>query len=405
MSSPSFVESRQIEHDYARYREEIMGLLTRGFSRLPDHEEIYQEAWTELLEMQAKGKPVGDLRMVLRTIAWRRARDRVRSDRADPFDPASHLFGAHAPATTPPDEEAQIHLDAAIARQVVDSLDERHAAVIKLRFESHMDSREIQQRLGVSAKRLEKIVTEAYHRVEAQLAVDESGESPYRRRQRSLLLACLLGQASAAQVQRARRMVAEDAGCRAILRQLHFTMDRIAALAPMPVLVDREFDWGIPVFDRVGNVPASLKRVVANALSRGEAHVSPEQAAGGAATIGAGAAAKVALTCVAIGATAVCLDRGSSPGHYAPPHRPAPADHHDPPPTRVVARAPATQQAPVTHGATRSTPSASRSASAPPRPSPAPAGSTEFGPGNVGSQGASSTPAAASSGGGGEFLP
>ena len=35
----------------------------------------------------------------------------------------------------------------------------------------------------------------------------------------------------------------------------------------------------------------------------------------------------------------------------------------------------------------------------------APAGSTEFGPGSVGSQAASKTPAAAPSGGGGEFTP
>ena len=420
MSTLSPAESRQIEDEYARYREEVMGLLARGFRRLPDREEIYQEAWTELLELRAAGTPLGDLRMMLRTIAWRRAADRTRNERhADPFDPASHLFGIHADAMTPPDEEAQIHLDAAIARLIVDSLDERHAAVIKLRFESHMDSREIREQLGVSAKRLEKIVTEAYRCVEAQLVAEDGGEAPYRRRQRSLLLACLMGQASTAQVERARHMVAEDAGCRAMLRHLHFTMNGVAALTPAPmVIADRELNRGIPVLDQVGDTFAWIKQFLTNLVSRGEnARMSSEQVAGGAATLGGvSAAAKVALTCIAVGATAICLDstRQQAPppsAHYDVP----PRQHrlHLPSPAPTVTRAPAKRAAPtathatprVHHGTRTVKPLAPRSASAPPPPTPAPTGSTEFGPGNLGSGNAAPTPAAAPSGGGGEFQP
>src|SRR4029077_650034 len=119
-----------------------------------------------------------------------------------------------------PDEEAQIKLDAATARQIVATLRPQQAAVIKLRFEAGMDSREIQAELGVNQKRYEKIVTEAWHSVEAQIAAIDGGDSPYRRRQRSLLLACLLGTASEAQLEHAREIVAEDVGCRAMLRHL-----------------------------------------------------------------------------------------------------------------------------------------------------------------------------------------
>jgi RNA polymerase sigma factor (sigma-70 family) len=422
VSATSPTDTRKVEQDYARLRTEIMGMLSTAFAQVPDHEEIYQEAWAELLELRAAGKPIGDQRMMLRTIAWRRARQLWRTDHSDPVA-NSDLFWIPDEGASP-DEAAQIHLDAVIARQIVDSLEPRQAAAIKLRFDYQMRSVEIQEYLGVSAKRLEKIVTEANHQLDAQLTPDASGLTLIQRRQRSLLLTCLMGQASPGQLERAREMVAEDASCRAALRELRFSLERIASLAPTPILIDRRDDRAMAIFDRISQVWRSLRDTITNLVSRGDVHVSSEQAAGGAATIGAAGAAKVVIACLAVaGGTAVCVKSLTSSSPPAPKH-PAPRPATAPlvtaaaqsvgrePRIRFIATvAPAHKPTRTRHPVNHVTHHHKTRTEAPSdtahtaSPSPAPTGSSEFLPGNVGSTGASDQPAQAPTGGGGEFLP
>src|SRR5439155_24672986 len=122
---------------------------------------------------------------------------------------------------------------------------------------------------------------------------------------------------------------------------------------------------------------------------------------------------KAALACFAVaGGTVVCVDTGvfrRSTHPVAVHHR-----HHKkrPPPPAAVTRpialrrpAPPSPKLRVARRVHRPQRPTTTNASAPPPPSPAPPGSTEFGPGAVGSQPASSTPAAAPRGGGGEFAP
>jgi hypothetical protein len=63
-----------------------------------------------------------------------------------------------------------------------------------MRFDRGLSAREIRGELGIGEKRLEAIVTEAYKKIAAQLAVGEDGETRWARRQRSLVLACELGE-------------------------------------------------------------------------------------------------------------------------------------------------------------------------------------------------------------------
>jgi hypothetical protein len=179
---------------------------------------------------------------LLKVIARRRARDQAVKLRAEAVDPGSRLLAAQVDPEPPLDEVVPRRLDAALVRHVVDGLDERHAAVIRLRFEDELDSAAIRRRLGVSSQWLEKLVAEAYRRVGAQLDGADAPGSMWVRRQRSLLLVWELGMASPRQRARAQKMVAEDAACRAMLREIRVTLKQAAAVVAVPTGPDSHAD-------------------------------------------------------------------------------------------------------------------------------------------------------------------
>jgi RNA polymerase sigma factor (sigma-70 family) len=400
-------ESRALELEYIEQRAVVLAMLRSEFAGLRDQEELYQEAWAEALEIQARGGEIVNLGGLLRTIAWRRARDRLRKHRPDTLDPGSQLFHRQPDPDALPEEQVEVRIDAALIRQVVESLEPRQAAAIKLRFDCHLDAREIQRRLGVSPKRLEKIVTEAYQRVESCLRVNSTGTSEWRRRQRSLLLACETGLASARQRRQASAMVREDPVCRAMLHEIRSALEQVAAVLPLPLpllaahgrLARRRFD----VLDRLESARGQLADLAARLSGRS---LTAEQATAGGAATGSGTLVKTVLGCLAVaGGTAVCLPGGVLTRHRpVAPARPAvvakrsaPARLARPPhPTLPAAPRLDPRRRRITTGA---------SATAPAAASPAPTGSTEFGPGAVGSSTAPSTPSAAPAGGGGEFTP
>jgi hypothetical protein len=282
-----------------------------------------------------------------------------------------------------------------------------------MRFGQQMNSIEIQRELGVSSKRLEKIVTSAYAQVEEALtARDGESESPWRRRQRSILVACEAGLASARQRREAARLVREDPACRAMLAEIRSTLEGVAAVLPLPLLAaDGRLGRFAHVRLDLSERFAAWRDQVAEFASRIVPHGSSvEQAgAGGAASVGGGLAVKAALTCVALtGTTVVCLTSGVL--DTPKPRTPKPA-RASKPSTKTVATpsvpievAHVTQPVRIKISTTARSARVTKAAAAPP-PSPAPPSSTEFGPGTVGSTSASATPAAAPDTGSGEFTP
>jgi RNA polymerase sigma factor (sigma-70 family) len=408
-------EAVQLEREYVEHREAVLAMLRAEFPRLRDHEELYQEAWAELLEQRARGGETSRMRGLLKTIAWRRARDRLRRRRPEPVDPTSPIVAMAADPEDQPDVQAQLRLDGAVVRQIVERLEPRQAAVLKLRFDWGLDAREIQQRLGVTPKRLEKIITEAYKTVAAELELTD-GETAWSRKQRSLLLACEVGLASAEQRARAQRMVDTDPACRAMLREMRAALRDVAVALPPPVLFEQRGPGVGAVLERAHDLWASAKNMLAGALGRGGGQSSAIEQAGsaGAVGLGGGAAAKLAAACLAVGGTtAMCLQTGVIGGSPEPPEaRAEPTQRRSA--TRTVAPrrvAQAARRATPTRRSrarrvtsSRSSPPVSSPRAEPP-PSPAPEGSTEFGPGTIGSTGAPTTPAAAPQDGGGEFGP
>ena len=209
-----------------------MAMLTVDFPRLRDREEIYQEAWTELLELRERtdDEPIRHVRALLKQIAWRRAADESRRRRADLVDPTGPVLAAVSDPRAAPEEQVERRLEVAALRMAIDELDPREAAAIKLRFDRGLSSVEIQEELGVTAKRLEKIVTSAYAKVLAVLSPKAGELSPLQRHQRSLLVACELGIATGRQRRRAEQMVELDPWCRSVVREMRETLHDVAAV-------------------------------------------------------------------------------------------------------------------------------------------------------------------------------
>lgn len=403
------VESRELEREYVLQRPAVLAMLREEFRSVPDHEELYQEAWTEALELRARGGEIANLRALLKKIAWRRARDRARNLHALAVDPTGDFLSAQKDVRPAPDEEALVHIDAAIARRIIESLEPRHAAVLKMRFEEQLDGEEMMERLGVSRKRLEKIVTKAYKCVEAQIEASNGGDSASTRRLRSLLLACEMGLASPAQKERAQLLLLEDPRCRAMLREMRATLERVAGLLPVPVVVERRDRFSVPVWDRFSELAAWARDQVASVASRfgGQASTVEQATAGGAAGLGGATAAKIVAVCLATaGGAAVCVESGLlGGGDPAPPA--AKASTREPRDARPV---PARTAVPATRSTSRRTTKRKTTATKSSRShekapaSPAPGGASEFSFEQTAPAGPPQ-PAVAPATGGGEFTP
>lgn len=416
--------STVLEQQFVEHRAAVLAMLRVEFPRLPEPEDIFQEACTELLEKQiAAGEQIPHLRALLKRIAWRRARDYYRNRKPDYFDPTSPVLASAADAAASPDEVAQVHIDAAMLRFVLDEIDERQAAVIKYRYDLGLSHAEICERIGISRGALEKVFTSAYKAIFALVQPDAGNESKWERRQRSLLQACEAGIASERQREKALEMLEQDPRCRAILAEMRETLRGIAVALPLPVIESaaqrngRRLEVATGWFEHLRLTGRAAANEATTRLPLGTA---AEAATTGGTALTAGAAAKVIAACIAMGGTAaVCTT--AIVGRFDEP-KPAPkppvaaAKVLEPPRTAVaVVRTPPPKPKPAPAKKRRKRTPASRNtaqASAPvssPRyqtpATPAPVGSTEFGPGALGSSSAPSAPAPAPADGGGEFLP
>ena len=127
-------EVAELEREYVAHRSAVLGMLRSQFHALRDPEELYQEAWAELLALIQRGGRPRSTQALLKTIARRRATDRVRHERAEIVDPGSAVLVDEADPRLAPDEQAQLTLDAVSARHLVESLEPRAAAALLLRY-------------------------------------------------------------------------------------------------------------------------------------------------------------------------------------------------------------------------------------------------------------------------------
>lgn len=402
------------EREFRKYRRSVLAMLHADFPRLSDLEDLCQEAWTELLELEAKrGSAIENREGMLKRIAWRRARDTIRKLKPYPADPSSLVLRRAVDDDVATEEQVQLKLDAAGIRSIIKLLDERSVIALKLRFDAGLPAGEIAARLGVTRKRLDKIFEAAYGLIQRQLDLDAAGERNWSRRQRSMLLACETGLASDETRRFAQSMVDSDPYCRAMLGQMREALRDVAAALPIPVLAEEERTERLLtlLLDRADGLRLDVRQWLEQIAHRGGSSGASEGLTLGGAGIGAGAITKAALACLAAGGTiAACIGELPRSGdeRRVPSAAAAPPSRAVVEPDRSVVRpvlVPVVVKKPKPPATPRKREEPVSSPKAAPTPSPAPAGSTEFGPGAVGSQPAVRTPAAAPVNGGGEFLP
>jgi RNA polymerase sigma factor (sigma-70 family) len=303
---------------YAKHRSDVLRLLQARFGAAlneSDREDLYQEAWAGLLEYRRRGRPTPDVAGLLKTIAFRRGRDRLRNRRAEPSDPSDGPLSLALDREPPPDEQVEARADAAICRQIIESLSDRQKKVLKLRYEWQFSPRETQEALRLSKKAYEKQLTRALKRVASAVAEVNSGD--WREEQLALLMACESGTASQVERARARRLVASDPTCRAMLRQIR----RAAALAPMPILFRLRRAHAVRSW--LGQTLGSHVSMPRRLLWGGPHRIGSVLGAGTSAVSLKVAAVSIVGVVAAGGSTAVLVGAKGSPSH-APGLRPTP---------------------------------------------------------------------------------
>ena len=414
MAAPASPLSRNRERVLAASRASVLRMLGARFPTIPDHEDLYQEACSEAVAWVGDRQiSAHDLAGLVRNIAFRRAMDMRRRQETRPTTVEYQGEWDHPRANLELtlDEKVEDQIAADLIRLVADELDSRGRAIIKLRFDFGMSSTEIAEYLGVKPKRLEKLTTATYSKIAKRLRPDDSGLSPWQRDQRELFVRCLADQATPDERARAQNAIEADPTCRAMFSEMRAALTKVAALLPIPLLPEPSGQRVLPVLDQLNQSGAALRDALTNSASRAAAHTpAAEPVAGGIATLSAAGAAKVVLVCLTLGGGAtVCLQVGVL-GRDPKPENAIARDYERRPPAKeeraakVRPRPPAPK--PVVHKAPTAQPVVQRpTTNGPPAPSPVPPGSEEFGPGSIGSVGASKVPAAAPADGGGEFTP
>ena len=156
---PHNAESAVLESEYEALRRPLLAALRRDFPSLRNlEEELYQEAWTEALEKVGVDDQSGNLEPLVRTVMRRRAIDHLRKADAEPVDPEDiNALLLSDPGPTP-EELAEIRVDGARVRHVVEHINGRQAAVLKLRFDQGLSYHEIEQVMKISQRRVEKLI-------------------------------------------------------------------------------------------------------------------------------------------------------------------------------------------------------------------------------------------------------
>lgn len=358
-------------HIVARYlRRCFDGSLNRQ-----DYEDLAQDAYRQLLELEHGGEEIHDRLELMKTIAWRDARDQLQSQSLPrPIAPDSPLLSEARLAAPEPDERIDERAELARAIEAVEELPCAAQAAYRARVVDGLSIAEAASRLGVHRATLCRQVRAAVETVAAVRTA--SGAELARRRILSVYIA---GVASARERRRAERLLAADPRAVAVARELRRLHEGAAAAIPAevvdrtthPSIIDHVVALSQAARDRITGVGSdqSFGDVATQASSSGTARGAGAGAGGALAHLaGSATTAKIVATCLAGGAAAAtCAVTGVVPAVHLDSGSPKP------PPTpahRVVQSAPPPEIGPPPT-ATQTTPSPSHTEPAPsPQPDP-----------------------------------
>jgi DNA-directed RNA polymerase specialized sigma24 family protein len=234
--------------EYARHRRAVLGMLAKRFPRLDEDDRlaIYHDAWARVLVKRQHGEDIHSLRAFLLATAGAEALNAVtRRKPPSPVGPDDPLLTALADDGATVEEQVVTRDEARIARNLLDSLDERQRDVLKLRWDLQLSGAEVRAALGLSDRQYQRLTEEGIAAIADR--VEQFRNGSWSRRQRSLLAACLVrvaqdgdrrvGIASAKQRKEAQRLVESDPHVAALLVEVRAALRGGAPLLPMPALL------------------------------------------------------------------------------------------------------------------------------------------------------------------------
>jgi DNA-directed RNA polymerase specialized sigma24 family protein len=222
-------------------------MLAKRFPRFDEDERlaIYHDAWARLLGKRERGEEIESLRAYLMATCSAEALHIVsRSKTPTPVAPEEPLFTTLADESAPVDEQVVMKDQARLARDLIDSLDERQRDVLKLRWDLQLRGSEVRAALGLTRRQYQRLTEEGAAAIAKR--VEELEDGTWSRRQRSLLMACLVqttadgeqrrGIASERQRREAQRLLDSDPHFAALYAEVRGALDRAAVLLPLPLL-------------------------------------------------------------------------------------------------------------------------------------------------------------------------
>jgi DNA-directed RNA polymerase specialized sigma24 family protein len=219
--------------DYERQRAAVHAHLRASFGQLFDESErddLLHDAWTAIVVKREAGESIDNETALLKTISFRRGRDRLRGRHSDPCDPLEGPLTLVADGRPSAEERVTVQLEADLCREVIAALNERQQKLLRLRLDWAIPAAEVQQIMGMSARTYERQMGRALKRV-AQI-VGEIEDGTWSQKQLDLLIAVESGTATPEQRAAAQRLVERDPHCRALLGRLRGA----AAVMPLPFL-------------------------------------------------------------------------------------------------------------------------------------------------------------------------
>ena len=301
--------------EYLRHRGAVFAVLAGRYRSLDadSRQEIYNEVWASVLDKRSRGQRIENLEAYLVGAADKLASKRVfgaDARRRISFDPQQGPFTAVADGACSPEEHVVSADESRRVRLLIDELQGPERAVLKLKLDLGLEPAEIRERLGLTERQYRRVTERAGRALAAQFkAFDSEG---WERRQRSLLVACLLGVASPRQQAKARRLVESDPSARALLGELRRLGEGAAATLPVPPAVGVA---GVESpLERLGELAASARQqggeLFSGAKNQAAAAVTRTSDPTPFAGVRPGAVTAVVAGCLAAGGGAYCAIEG-----------------------------------------------------------------------------------------------
>ena len=213
----------------ARNYRQLRGALCRSLSRrlgitTAEFDELYQEAWRDIVKRAQDGHQIRDYRAFVTGVMINKWKMELRTRRRHPTLPleaapelpdASRLSGGLA-APQQPEDRIDMQERTRLALELIEAVsDPRRRRLLELRLAGDLSAPEVQRQLGVTERTYRRLLTAAMHDIDAMLELVEQGKWCDSRRE--IIVAYAEGRADDSEAAQARRHLRACAPCRRVL--------------------------------------------------------------------------------------------------------------------------------------------------------------------------------------------